>query len=446
MVSCSPIFVRLLVLMILRLVFRSLRAYRVLAFKHVLAKQALGTAPLRATDNALLLTAAAPWFLNGLHSVPDNGPSSRDLMGKILPHVNRVNADVQTLAFPSSTRAQVELPGEEEDEEDAQEDNISVNSNDSDEEPPAPVHRPARRDNRPETLPYNPYGIVFLRPIRIGQGTLVPRFHDDGTPMITPQTFRYIFGVDRDDIDNETFRAQLVVPSNPRRVLNRIRLTATRLVEEEEPPRIFNLAERGYELPPVLRDEGSDVEDDEPEEVDEDEDIDTKLTRIWRQFLVDLSAKVANRRAASQSSYCILSEVDRGRVDDSTYQNLDLREYFSDCQYRTATLRDWDLAFDKFWPEKGSVLTGRPQNFPSMKYYLDWGKLLRATTDDATAQAMRNAIRPLFNALNWIPNVQSDRVWYTKPCRSTLFQRFPESHPNNPGPRILIRAGQHAII
>ena len=60
--------------------------------------------------------------MNGLHSTPDSGPCSRDLVGKILPLVDRENADIDTLIFPVSTRARPLAMEEEEDGEDDEED------------------------------------------------------------------------------------------------------------------------------------------------------------------------------------------------------------------------------------------------------------------------------------------------------------------------------------
>lgn len=425
---------------------RSLRAYRVLAFKYILQQQVGGTAALRATDNSLLLTAAAPWFLNGIHSVPDNGPSSRDLMGKILPLVNREDASVQILAYPARTRAQIQIPDEEEEggDDSGDEDNLSVSSGLSD--GPIPVHQPARRNNRPETLPHNPYGIVFLRAIRIGNGTVVPRFQDNGTQMISPQTFRYIFGVDRDEVDMDFFKYQLNVPSNPLRVANKTHRTAIRPVDEDEPRALFNLGARGYQLPTPVRDQGSDVEEEEdfgPQVQNEELDIDVRLTDLWRQFLVDLTAKVPNRRENNDSSYCKLTKFQRDSANVATYQNLRLRDYFSDVQFKTVTIKNWELSFDKFWPPKGRRLVGKVQNFLQMRYFVSWGSLT-SDLDNVTVDVMRKELRKNFDTLKWIPNVQSERVWYTTADKT--FTRLAESDATLAAPRILIRWDVHAIV
>ncbi|KAF9472808.1 hypothetical protein BDN70DRAFT_779560, partial [Pholiota conissans] len=433
-------------------VWWTLRAYRLLAFKYILEQQALSDSCYRAIDSALLLTAAAPWFINGIHSTPDNGPASRDLMGKILPTVNRTEADQDTLAYPASTRVRasavpVEHLDEEEEEEGENaeivdndlEDNLSVASGLSDTDEPVPEHRRAPSGRRAETLPHNPYGIVFLRPIRIGKDYAIPRFLDNDVPMITWKTFQYIFGVHRDDLDATFFKAKLVVPSNPRRVPNKVRLTALCAPQEQTTP-LFNLSQRGYALQLPVVDRGSDIEQLQSvtQRKDEDIDIDTKLTSMWNQFIYDVTQKAPNRRSASAESYCILTPEQREVVTEAAYQNLHLREFFSDCQYRTATKAQWDSAFDKYWP-LDPILVGGAQNFPTMQYYKAWSDLIELsekTNDEETLTEIRKALRKRFNSLAWIPNAQSDRVWYTR--RDHRCKRFPGANLRFTAPRILI--------
>ncbi|KAF9470974.1 hypothetical protein BDN70DRAFT_939291 [Pholiota conissans] len=442
-------------------VWWSLRAYRVLAFKHVLSRQMRGPSRIRSRDSALLLTAAAPWFLNGLHSAPDNGPSSRDLMGKILPLVDRVDADVQTLAYPIGTRARIQLEEDDEDDEveiiydstKPEEDNLSVHSMLSGDDEPMPRQAP-NRNSRPDKVPYNPYGIVFLREIRCTENIAVPRFSDMRIPMITTKTFRYIFGIEREDVQNEFFKVQLVVPPNPDRVPNKVRRTTRREARDDEPDKIFNLSMKGYHLPPPVQDNGSD-EDDSDDNEDNDEqldiDIDKMLTNLWRQFLVDVTKKVPNRSKALDSSYCVLNMLQREEVNDETYRNLRLREYFNDCQFRVASKNGWTDAFNKLWPSQGKKLVGKKiQNYDSMDYYISWNNLIRKDEniddpeDPIPIEPMRDALRKRFNKLKWVPNAQNDRIWYT--TRKPSFMRFPECDPDGPAPRILIKWGEKVIL
>lgn len=442
---------------------RSLRAYRILAFKYVLEQQMHGDAAWRATDSALLLTAAAPWFINGLHSTPDNGPASRDLMGKILPLVNRTDADAETLLYPTSTRirtaaAQNHTLFEEEEEGDTDdelaregqviadhepEDNMSVISDLSDTARPVAEHRHERRTNRQEMLPYVPYGIVFLRPIRIGKGVNMPRFHDSTVAMIAWKTFKYIFGIRRDNVDSEFFKAKLVVKYHPTRVANRVRQTPVH-APDHPAPTIFNLSERGYTLESPVADTGSDVDDlrDEIQDRrgDEDQSIDAQLTSLWNQFLLDLTLKAPNRKSSTEMSYCVLTREERLNVTEATYQNMHLSDYFDDCQYRIGSKDLWQSAFDKFWPLNPIIVAGT-QNLPSMRYFNSWAILvdrLREADQDSTIVEMRKVLRARFLGLGWIPHVTSAHVWWTKRDKR-LYKKFPSTDYGKPAPRVLIR-------
>jgi len=84
--------------------YRQHRVVRTLAFKVVLDLQAEGDPEERSKMPALLIMAAASWVLHGLHSSPDTGPSSQELMRAILPHaaVRGVQAHDEYTAFPGA--------------------------------------------------------------------------------------------------------------------------------------------------------------------------------------------------------------------------------------------------------------------------------------------------------------------------------------------------------
>ena len=136
---------------------RSLRAYRVLAINFVLAWQSQGPNELRAKQEALLLVAALIWLANGLHSRPDDGSAARNLMTAVLPHVEREDADPNTLAFYART----DYEGNE---------------------------------DVGDTLPYIPYGLVFFANLKI-EGVPVPRFRvNRGSPKLADFAFKFYFG------------------------------------------------------------------------------------------------------------------------------------------------------------------------------------------------------------------------------------------------------------
>ena len=74
-----------------------------LAVQFVLEWQREGEASLQAKWPALILTAGSDWLLNGLHSTPDKGGSSKELMEAMLLHVEHNSADCDVLAYGTPT-------------------------------------------------------------------------------------------------------------------------------------------------------------------------------------------------------------------------------------------------------------------------------------------------------------------------------------------------------
>lgn len=398
---------------------RGLRCYRALALKLVLDWQAEGSPALRGHESALILTAGAAWLLNGLHSAPDKGAACRELMAAILPHVDRDGADPDILAYGTPTK---------DDDVDSQADTES-----DDDLPPRAKRR--REDDR---LPAFPYGLVFLRTIRIGESHPVPRLQRDDIYM-SSKAFQYFFKVDLEDVETEYFRPRLVQGSNPQRVQNKVKRTMAyyNWNEDEENVRDFDLARRGIRLPSTERDGGSDMdEDDQPVVEAGDGDIDARLTQIWRQFLIDITAKSPNKKGAWDTAYCVLTEAERLQVTEETYKNRRLSSYFRDCQWKVAKAEEWQEIFNKLFPPLNrGVLCGKVQNYGSMKYYGDWAKLKEAV-DSASFTCIRDAVKVKFNSLYWMPAAQSDRIWKTK--YDPRFQKSSGAPAQQAAPMVLI--------
>jgi hypothetical protein len=260
---------------------RSLRAYRILAINFVLTWQSQGPKELRAQPEALLLVAALIWLANGLHSRPDDGSAARNLMTAVLPRVERNGADPDTLAFCARTDG----------------------------------------EDVGETLPYNPYGLVFFTKLKV-VGVAVPRFYLGH--RLEDFAFKYYFGKDYDAVANTIFPVGIVRPPTqvPRnRVIgNRTQMTCAPFQPENEPQQtIFELAAQGYQLPPRAIDNGSEIEVDSEEEDLGIENIDAVVTNIWRSFLCDLLTKSPNPKGALLPSYCRLPSAARSQVKVGPY-------------------------------------------------------------------------------------------------------------------------------
>ncbi|CAA7271230.1 unnamed protein product [Cyclocybe aegerita] len=416
----------------------SLRAYRVTALKFLLEWQDDGEAELRATHPALLLTAAVPWILNGLHSAPDDGPSSREIMDAVLPLSNREGLDPNILAYNTRTS----MPTFREDSEDEGEVLELMDVDEEDEEDVQEVEERGRLRQRrrgaplSELTPCIPYGLLFLRPLRVGGTTPVPRLCWSRV-FISEHAFRFIFGADEETIIHAIRRSRIAASRNPNRTENRKKKTLSFVNHGQAPEGpIFHLEAEGYSLPPVPRDEGSDMELEEEDMAEPRVGLDDFLTNLWNQFLLDITEVSPNPKPADQPPYCILSPAKRKLVNAATYQDLCLSNYFTDVQWKYAEPSDWVFTFDHLFPPKNAkVKTGKIQNYLQTTYYSKW-ESMRARTDAETVKKMHKNLFLRFCQLSWFPAAQANRIWWTKVDRRS--SKSSGLSPNSPAPRILL--------
>lgn len=387
--------------------------------------QQSGPPKLRATPEALLLTAACQWILNSLHSTPDTGPSYRDLMDAVLPHIERAGADPDILIY-----------GRPSDEDDEEHDSMLENSSDSENEQP-----PRKRRRTAMTAPAMLYGLVFLRTIRAGPRYPVPRLEGDRTARISARTFEYLFKAQPDELETELFRKKLNGPPNPNRVPNKVRKTQRYIPPEDEERVDFNVSSRGVQLLEPPRDPGSDLEDNVDEDPDTDVDIDTALTHLWRQFLLDLTAKAPNQKGARSPSYCKLNAEERLSVTEATYQNERLSDYFLDCQWKIPTTKEWTMVFDRLWPKDTGYITA--QNYKQTTYFPQWIKRLE-DLDEVDVPVVRKALKDKFDKLYWVPFAQTDRIWGTK--YMSTFQKSSGVDRKKAAPQIFLNPKAEAPI
>jgi len=364
---------------------RSLRAYRAKAIQLVLGWQAEGTWELRASMAALILTAGCVWLLNGLHSAPDNKTASRKLMDCILPEVDRRGADQMFLAYGRAI----------------DEDDDSINDiNDY--------------DTR-MVLPAIPHGLVFFSSLRMGQRHPVPRLRYG--KRLPDKSFFFHFGIDINDIGEDFFRSGPPNPplEPPLRSNNKTRRTKRYVPPDDAPPeKLFHLQVRGVELQPPVRDEGSDLEEEEEEsegEVDE-KGVDEQLTELWLQFIQDVTQLVPNRRSAEENGYCRLSSVERAEGGEGLYKNLRLSDFFNDCQWRVGNQDEWDAAFNHLFPLADK--SRKVQNYRQSIYFGRWSAIKSRAGDKGTLKTIRRALKSKFDTLLWFPLAQADRIWVTR--------------------------------
>lgn len=369
-------------------------------------QQANGRPELRVTYEALLLTAACVWLLNGLHSRPDDGMAGRSLMRAILPLTDAADPDRNALIYRSWEGGDDDDEGE-------------------------------------YLIPYNPYGAIFLR--RVVLDVDVPRFaYDPNVPALSDGAFEYLFGQSFEEVRYKYNPVGIVprgVEATHRIITNKTKRTPRFIldteVETQEGP-LFDLASKGYSLPPPVHDDGSDMEMlGEDERARGAENIDEKVTRMYRQFLVDVVTKSPAPRGAARASYLKLTAHERVRVTEEVYQNLNLSDAWRSCRWKIGTTGERDLAFSHLFPEPEHETSSKVQNYTQCQYYRTW-KEICATATPATSKAIRAALRRKVFSLNWIPYACSDKMWATAQ-KLKGFQRLPPG-TTGPAPHILCRA------
>jgi len=363
-------------------------------------------------------------MLNALHSTPDLGPSCRELLTLILPHIHpRDLRNREALPFPMTLPARLE---EEE-------------SSDDDDDDPAPK----RRKTTAETIPFVSTGLYFTREARMGEDIPCPRLSHIPI-LMSAAACVFFFKEVHENLLNSVFRLGSGVEPNPNRISNKTR-TTTEWYDQGQglAADTFSLQEMGFDLPPPARDGGSDNEEfqplDEPLGLDQDAGLDSSLTATWRQGLLDVTSKCCNQLSFTKCSYCILTVDERLLVNMTTYQNLNLSTYFFDCRYclRRTAPKLWDIAFDNMFPPKGKAVSNGRQGYPNTQY-MGMYMQLREGSDESVA-AMRTALKAKFDQLEWFPFLQAGKMWKSDSKVDARFVRCAGNPKTGPAPYILIR-------
>ena len=408
--------------------------------------QLAGPPAFRIQESALLLTAAVPWLLNGIHSTPDTKPASRELMNAILPHVRRQDVVPDQLAYRMSIRADEEGEDGDGDEWDPQRMNTStesahVNINENNANDGADQDSTDSEGNG-NTVPHNPFGLVFIRPIRVGTEYPVPRLFEKGFRLSDP-SFEVHFGSERRDINLEIYQSRVSAPRHPARIPNRAR---QRVIT---PPPSSSTSRNPFELPPDQghtihpppRDGGSDLESNSDDSDVFSGNINDDLWRLWNQFCVDITAVSPNRKGIRNPPYCKLGPEERKLVNTATYQNHRLSDYFDDVQWKSAPTADWRKNFDRLFPQKGTpAKSGNVQHYGVAPYYSMWQNLMDRVTDE-TFKAIHKQLWKIFKSLFWMPAACSDRIWETRPTNT--FSKSSSFAASIAAPKILLN-GRHA--
>lgn len=295
--------------------------------------------------------------------------------------------------------------------------------------------------------PYNPYGLIFLRRIIVGD---VPRLRIGG-PVLPIPSFRYWFNATLPEIQLKYLNTGII---------NRTALLSRRSTTNKgqmpvyvnwtgapQPP-LFDLAAQGYSLPPPAQDDGSDQDDRDspPPEVP----INDFISQLWRQFITDVTGKSPNPRGITNASYLKLTPTERRTGNENVFMNITLPAIFTDVMYRPAPIADWKRAFKWLFPGPGFKTSSGVQSYPSCPYYKQWLAFVgdNYNRDPALVDATRAQLWNRLRTWQWIPDAQQDKMWPTKAVQG--FTRWPAA--TNPGgnikaaPRILMKPNVLPIL
>lgn len=379
-----------------------------MAISQVLGLQQGGLSVHRFAPEALTLTAACVWLFNGLHARPDDGPASRSLMDATLPLVEAEGANPEYLAYNTSVR----------------------------------LHDPREGNYFRNRVPYIPSGCIFLRRIMLPD---VPRMRHGGTSL-SPSGFKFWFhNLTVEELRGKYSKSGIVDRKTiARSTSNKSKMPLYVNLTGRPEPNIFQLASRGFELPNRVQDDLSDVEDlDSPPPADGPQDIDGRLSSLWRQFVCDLTSKSPNQQGITNPSYLKLNDIERRSGSEMPYMNLCLPELFVAVYYKQASREEWERSFKWLFPPLGYKTSSSTQNYPKSPYFRQWMELLEANADDPNLiENIRTDFFKRIRKWSWVPHAQVDKMWPTgaKKASSNRFTRWPAAEGRPPAPHILLKS------
>ncbi|RXW17373.1 hypothetical protein EST38_g8477 [Candolleomyces aberdarensis] len=427
-----------------------LRAYPVLAYKYIADFQFNGPPADRVSIPSILLLAGAAWLTNCLHATPDVGPSSRNLLKAILPHLPKENISEHMKPFPIARTDPLhrQLFGNDPDGGDNDEDPVP----DAEfrgalrmRSPPVPFpHNPPELENNDdqgrETAPCYPYGYFFLRTVRFDAEHPTPGMERSPHSRIPEKTFEHFYGAPYTALLDFAYNGSLAVKSHPSRSSNKINQPVYHPPPEQPIPILFTLSigdqlvpENDWDYNPLA----DDMDEDRPRER---VTWNYRLSQIWTQCMLDAMATVPNPQGATEPCYCILSKSARQEITEKIFADMNIGRYFNKARWKVGSPKDHKYAFDNLFLEKGRLKAGQIQNFNSCSYYKMWNHFRENNTKEVTEEA-RKLLRKRFDKkIFWFPWVKNDRIWLTTKDKDGKFKKTPGLGDGEPSPVFLTKA------
>ncbi|KAG6847637.1 hypothetical protein H0H93_006872 [Arthromyces matolae] len=214
-------------------------------------------------------------------------------------------------------------------------------------------------------------------------------------------------------------------------------------IELDEEALLFDIPHFGNQLiPPIMLGDGFNV-DDTFHESEPAKTVNIIATLIFKQCIVDIFCKSPNPEGAHRSSFLKRSEVQRRTFDESPFHTLALDTLFFAFAWRIGTLDDWQRCFKWLFPEPGTVIVGKGNQYATCPYFMKWKAFSnRDDLDPELIKAVRKAFWGRFRTYSWVPDISQDRIWPTSYRRG--FLRWPTNGlkgPRSTAPRLLLKEG-----
>jgi len=335
-------------------------------------------------QGSLLLVGALVFFINSLHSRPDDGSYARKLCGAIFPLTHDAGS-------------------------------------------PDLIVRTRNRDEG-EGIPYAIGSVMYLRDILLKPTASTYRFSE--VKLIPEDVFNYAIGCLPDDVTRCLFKTSILKHARlAGYVPQRKGFTKRRAAREEE-----DLERQFPELEGAVVEvhaETAEGNQAPPEEIA----VDGLLESILQQYASDIMQKCGNARGNHQlASFCPLVQYERQHISFDDINTLDLTRLFSQVQWRRGTPEEWDGAFDRLFPPRSHIDAVSTAHFHGCCYYTKYREF-QIKLNEEQCDEVRGMLHGKVNELAWIPATKSDRLWdYSEGDRS--WKKVPI--PNMRGPRILV--------
>ncbi|KAG6871947.1 hypothetical protein C0995_014638, partial [Termitomyces sp. Mi166 len=276
------------------------RILRLQAASSVLSWQASAEPELRVHEQALTLTAACVWFINGLHARPEDGPAARRLMDAALPVDEGDEVAAENLAYRRSLPQRRIVYRNDREAGDEDEEEVSDEEEDG-------------RGSRFGIVTHIPDGCVFFRRIKFADA---PRFRIGG-PTMAEGAFHFWFRMTIEAIESKYVKTGIIDKEVVRRIrstTNKGRLPRIINWNDDPLPDMFNIGAPGQTLPPPVHDDASDVGDagtPPPQQT-----VNTFVSNLFRTFVANVKSKSPNPRGSTTPSYLKINDVERLSSDE----------------------------------------------------------------------------------------------------------------------------------